>query len=811
MNILLIEDNPGDARLIQEFLKDTSLRKSTIIWTQTLSAGIKEYVRHSLDVILCDLSLPDSSGIETINLLLSHIKENIPVIVLTGLNNEKMGVKAISAGAQEYIIKNELTPALLSKSILYSIERQKTENRERQLTSYLKTFRGMDQLITHVQNVENLCEMACRKLIEMKDYDCVWIVLCDNDMNVNNIVFSGKCPFNQQKLSIEERYSHCNLMNCSKQIFEKKDVLLLEDLSDICATCPMKAYQNQGYALIRRLEYERTINGAIIATVPEKYSNIPEEKSLFSEIADAIAFAIHSLNLEKEKQNYLNALKESEKRYSLIAQNLPNGAVLILNDKFNIEFAQGSELENLGIINNADAMSMLDILPQSDVKQFTEHFKKTIQGNHESFEIKVKNSYFLFNTVPLTDSEIKKVLLLSVNITLQKTAEIEQQKLENKLRHSEKLEALGRLAGGIAHDFNNQLSAIVGYANLLELSLNEHPRLKDYAHKIQNSSLRSSDLTKQLLTYARKKEKANVPINLHDIIREIIQLANSTFEKKIYVDNQLKASKILTQGDPGSIQNAFLNLAINARDAMDEGGSLIIETSNINIKQNNHLINELHLAAGDYCKICFKDSGHGIKQEDLDRIFEPFFTTKEEGKGTGMGLSTVYGTIRNHNGAVSVSSIPMKGTTFTIFLPILETSDIAVQTDKKHCYSKSKEHILVVDDELDIRLMIADSMKLFGYNVHIAENGKQAIKYVKETKKLDLVILDNDMPQMSGIEAYHQIIKHKQDVKILFMSGLNKDFDKFQKENPDNIRFINKPFTLSDLSKMVHAIIHNYE
>jgi two-component system, cell cycle sensor histidine kinase and response regulator CckA len=315
-------------------------------------------------------------------------------------------------------------------------------------------------------------------------------------------------------------------------------------------------------------------------------------------------------------------------------------------------------------------------IPGNDKETIRQVFLKVMENTQEVKEyensIAIKNGETRYlswrnNVIRDNSGEITRILSIGMDITRQK-------QLAEELRQSEKLQAIGQLAGGIAHDFNNQLACIVSFADILQKELTENTKLNLFVNNILVAAKRASDLTSQLLAFARKGKFIVKMINLHTMINEIIVLFKHTIDKRIRITQSLDAREPFTRGDPSQIQNTLMNIVLNSRDAMPEGGELTFTTTTLVLDKEFCDKSPFDIAPGSFILIIIKDSGCGISKENLQKIFEPFFTTKDQGKGTGMGLSAVYGTIRTHNGAIAVESEPGHGTTMKIFLPHYQKS-----------------------------------------------------------------------------------------------------------------------------------------
>lgn len=384
--------------------------------------------------------------------------------------------------------------------------------------------------------------------------------------------------------------------------------------------------------------------------------------------------------------------------------------------------------------------------------------------------------------------------------------------IEQQLRQSEKMEAIGQLAGGIAHDFNNQLAGIVGFADLLRIELENSPKLLHYVNNVLLASGRAADLTNQLLAYARRGKFQLIEVDLHKVLFEVVGLLQHTLDRKIDIKQKLNAQRPIITGDPSQIQNAFLNLALNARDAMPAGGELTFSTEASYLDEDYCRKAPYEIAPGNYIQICVKDSGTGMDTDTEGRIFEPFFTTKEQGKGTGMGLAAVYGTVKNHKGAIDVATKHGEGTTFTIYLPC---------STAKHEYTANQHgtsdniatvscRILLVDDEPVVLTMATDLLSMLGHQVTPAASGIDAINTYKECwGEIDLVILDMIMPEKDGRETYLDMRDINPGVRVLFSSGYNLDRDAQNLLSEGKCEFIQKPYKVEQLNEKIRGMYLN--
>ncbi len=370
----------------------------------------------------------------------------------------------------------------------------------------------------------------------------------------------------------------------------------------------------------------------------------------------------------------------------------------------------------------------------------------------------------------------------------------ERRRLEERLHQLEKMEAIGRLAGGIAHDINNMLGPILGYADMLA-DKEKDPNLRRYAEVISRAARHAATLTSQILGFARKGKYVVTSVDIHTAISEIIPLLEHGLDSRITIQQQLNAVRPVVIGDSTQISNVLLNLALNARDAMSEGGTLCFATEIVEFAATSCMDRSTEMTPGTYVEIRVSDTGVGMDQTTAKRVFDPFFTTKPE--GTGMGLASAYGTVRSHGGRISVKSEPGRGSTFTLLLPVSANTEVTMSTFAGLYAKRGSARILVVDDEQDMRAVAGDMLTGLGYDVEISNNGFDALEiYEKAPRQFDLVLLDMVMPGLSGRETLIRLRKINPNVRVLLSSGYTSEGDFADIATP----FVSKPYAVEELS-----------
>jgi two-component system, chemotaxis family, CheB/CheR fusion protein len=449
--------------------------------------------------------------------------------------------------------------------------------------------------------------------------------------------------------------------------------------------------------------------------------------------------------------------------------------------------------------------------------QFGRATRHEWRSNPERGDMRV----FEARSLPISDAAggVHKLVGTLLDITDKRHAELAQKEAQEALRqareslhHAEKMQAVGQLAGGVAHDFNNQLTTVLAFTELLREQVGDNTNLTAYCDQIMGGIKRASDLTAQLLAYSRKGKYQSVQVDLDDLVGEVSTLLRRTIDRKVDVRLQLGAATCSTLGDPTQLQNALLNLALNARDAMTEGGRLTIATRVVEGREIAPLGVLGTMTNERYVEVSVADTGVGMEPEVLTRIFEPFFSTKAPGKGLGMGLPSVYGAIAAHNGAIRVESAPQQGSTFFVYLPAVEfQASPEVAPPSTEAVVKLSARVMVVEDEPTLRTAVCTVLTHLGHRVSAFANGREAIEYYRvHWRETDVVILDMIMPVMNGKETFIALRAINPDVVALLASGYSLEGEAEEVLRSGVKGFLQKPFKMEDLAKGVTDALNGH-
>lgn len=384
----------------------------------------------------------------------------------------------------------------------------------------------------------------------------------------------------------------------------------------------------------------------------------------------------------------------------------------------------------------------------------------------------------------------------------------EERRVQERLREAAKMESVGQLAGGIAHDFNNILSGIMGYAELITHSGPTDEESRQHARHILSASERARDMIQKLLAYSRRSPRRVLSVNLHQIIKEVSGLLEHTLDKRIELKLQLEAHHPMAQGDPAQLQSALMNLAVNARDAMPQGGTLTLATYDTVLKEDFCHAQGGRVAPGPFLALAVMDTGTGIKREVMEHLFEPFFTTKQVGAGTGLGLAAVRGTVDEHGGLVTVESVPGQGSTFRLYLPREEAQKSVMPDNPPREAPRGCGTVLLVDDEDIILRTTGRMLGDLGYEVLTASDGVKAVDLFRERcSTIDLVLLDVVMPGLDGLQTLAALQKIAPGVKVILSSGYMRGHEEDNPLAQGVADFLPKPYRKSQLAEMVARVL----
>ena len=419
--------------------------------------------------------------------------------------------------------------------------------------------------------------------------------------------------------------------------------------------------------------------------------------------------------------------------------------------------------------------------------------------------------WVLCNAYPVLDAagDLQQVVVTFIDISDQRRAEEDKRRLEEQLRQTQRMEAVGLLAGGVAHDFNNLLTAIMGTCDLIDLGVAQGDGLRTAVGEIRKASDKAADLTRQLLAFSRKQVLQPRRLDVNRTVEEMDKMLRRIIGEDIEFVTELGEGVGSVLADPGQIEQVVMNLAVNARDAMPDGGRLILETSEV-LLDEEYAAEHVDVTPGRYALICITDTGTGMTARERERAFEPFFTTKAVGKGTGLGLSTVHGVVAQSGGHIWLYSEPGEGTTFKIYLPVVDSGLGEPVSRERGAPAEltGDETVLVVEDEPSVRTLACEVLRRFGYHVLEAADPDQAVREShRHEGPVHLLLTDVVMPRASGLQLARQLSVERPDLKVLYMSGYTDNAIVHHGVLDPGTALLEKPFSAAQLARKIREIL----
>ena len=562
-----------------------------------------------------------------------------------------------------------------------------------------------------------------------------------------------------------------------------------------------------------------TVNGDVagvlgLAYVDEGMVFSDDMMEMLEQFGKLASLALENAHLMEESRRELAERRNAEERLRKLSQVVEQSTVSIVITDTNglIEYANpyfesltGYSLQEL--VGQTPRIFKSGLTSRSEYRNLWETILSGEVWRGEFYNIKKNGDFYWEAAVisPVRDLEggISHFIAIKEDIT-------ERKKLESQLRHSQKMEAVGQMAGGVAHDFNNILTAIIGYATIMQMKLPEESPLKTTLDQVIATAERGASLTAGLLAFSRKQVSNPVRTNLNRVISQMESLLLRVVGEDVRLTTELHPGELPVMADSMQIDQVIMNLATNSRDAMPGGGRITISTEVVTL-DNQFVARHGFGNKGRFALLIFSDSGSGMDEETVKKIFEPFYTTKETGKGTGLGLSIVYGIIKKHGGYIICNSMPGMGTIFHIYLPLLEEEQQPPDTPRGAGLMRGEnEVILLVEDDQATRKLGREVLEKFGYTVIEAEDGLQALElYRSRHAGINLVILDAVMPGLNGGEVFREMLAIKPDERVIFCSGYGSDAVSLTEYEGGRAYFVAKPYSVRELLATIRKALTN--
>ena len=714
------------------------------------------------DLVVSDVSMPGMDGIELCRRIRAHSElRRIPVLLISAIHKGSDDVvKGLRAGADDYL-EAPYDPMRLVTKVAQIIERKQAEEKIREAE----------------QRYRALVETATDVIVTIDENGTILFI----NRSVERVLGYGVT-----------------------ELLGKLVTILLPESKRFAFKAALNKYSVTG---------EKDLNWEALELTGRSKSGheIPMELSLGEFVRNGKRFLTGIARDISERKRAEQELRRSEERYRDLVENARD--IIYTQDLEGNYTSINKAGEQLTGYTRAEAlkMNLMQTIAPEYREKAREMIRRKLAGEAETIydlEILTKHG----GQVAL-EVNTRLIYQNGVPVGVQGIARdvTERKHLEAQLRQSQKLEAVGQLAGGVAHDFNNLLTVILGYSEMMLRRLEANNPLHRNLEEIKKAAERASSLTRQLLAFSRKQVLQPKVIDLNAVVADMGKMLLRLIGEDIELITDLKPSLALVKADPGQIEQVLMNLAVNARDAMPRGGTIMITTDHIVLK--DELAHKyVSIEPGPHVMLTVSDTGRGMDADTQARVFEPFFTTKGSGKGTGLGLATVYGIVKQSGGSIWLYSELGKGTTFKIYLPRVDDAASEQEIACMQPVPKGTETLLLVEDEEQVRRIIKEALERQGYKVLSASNGEEALRLAADRRiEIHLLLTDVVMPQMSGRELAERLGAERQQLKVLYMSGYTDDAIVRHGLLEETLNFIQKPFDSAGVARKVREVLDSPE
>ena len=764
LRVLLIEDNDADADLIVHTIT-RAYPGAHFDWAVSRKQFTELLAAHEYDIVLADYRLPDWTGMEALREL-RHLGLDVPLILITGELGDERAVECVKAGAADYLLKTG-NLARLPLAVKRAIEEKRARNesgRSQQLIEQAQQ-QAREQEERFLQLAENIDEVFFvmdarhRKTLYINPaYEKTWGRSCqslyDNPQSFVEPVPTGDRERLMDYLDRISRGEHAG----------KLEYRIIQPNGNVrwvlAHAVPIRNEHGDVYRI-----------GGVVLDITESR----EAQMALEEIAE---------RLQKLTETSFDAIDISQ-----------DGIIQEVNRGY---------LNMFGYERMEDVIGrpITDFVSEPSRADVQMRLTNNIEGTYE-LEGRRKDGKTL-----LLEATARTHVMRGRPVRITALRDMtERRALEDQFRQAQKMEAVGRLAGGVAHDFNNLLTVILSYTDMLMEGVSpQDPRAEDLS-EIRKATVAAASLTRQLLAFSRQQVIEPRLVNLNDVIASSEKMLRRLIGEDIEVQTALSSAPLTVLIDPGQLEQVVMNLAVNARDAMPTGGKLTLETADVTLDAE-YARDHWPVTSGRFAMLAISDIGTGMDELTRSRMFEPFFTTKGVGNGTGLGLATVYGIVKQSNGFIWVYSEPGKGTSFKIYFPLLdEAPEQHAAKPASEASPNGTETILLAEDATAVRVAARQILERFGYTVLEAANGTNALSAAQNGATIDLLLTDVVMPEMSGRELVDRFAKLRPNTKVLFMSGYSDEAIVRHGVLRPGTAYLQKPFSPDTLARKVREVL----
>ncbi|MCM3871113.1 MAG: PAS domain S-box protein [Pyrinomonadaceae bacterium] len=754
LRVLQIEDREQDVALMTRHLTQAGYDVSTlrVETAESLKAALGS---QEWDIALCDFSMPHLNALDALRIL-NDMRLDIPFIIISGTVGETVAVEAMRAGAHDYLMKGNLVRLVPT----IKREMQEAENR--------RARKRAEESLKQTEVELGVLFAALTDVVMVLDRDGRYLKVAPTSSRLLN------------KLPAEL------LGKTVREVFPKEEATFF-------------------LAHIRRALDEGCTHRTDYSTVVEGGREVWFDCTVSPMTANSVVWIGRDVTERKQSEH---ELRKSEERYRVLVENAHD--IIYEHDlegNYTSSNQAGEHITGYTLAETLD-LNIVDVVAPEHLYEARQMIRRKLAGQSiTAYELEIVAKDGSRIAVEVNTSLVFRD---GVAIGVQGIARdvTERKQLEEQLRQSHKMDAIGQLAGGVAHDFNNLLTVIGGYSSILLGKLPPESPHRASIEEIKKASDRASSLTRQLLAFSRKQILQPKVLDLNTVVSDLDKMLRRLISEDIDLLTITDPGLAKVKADPGQIEQVLLNLVVNARDAMPEGGKLTIETSNAVLSKDYA---RLHgVPAGPYIMLAVSDTGCGMDAATKKRIFEPFFTTKKAGKGTGLGLATLYGIVTQSGGNVWVYSELGHGTTFKIYLPQADDFEDTGESLRIRPTPKGTETVLLVEDEEQVRAILKQILENQGYRVLSASNGEEALTISQGTEDIQLMITDVVMPVMSGRELAEKVVAERPSLRVLYMSGYTDDAIVRHGLLDDKLNFIQKPFDSATVARKVREVLDSH-
>jgi two-component system cell cycle sensor histidine kinase/response regulator CckA len=764
LRVLLVEDSDADADLIVHAIT-RGFPGASFDWAVSRKQFTERLAAADYDIVIADYRLPDWTGMEAVREM-RHLGRDIPLILVTGELGDERAVECVKAGAADYLLKTG-NLARLPIAIARAIEEKRNRNESQR----------SQQLIEQAQHQAREQEERFLQLAETIDE-----------------VFFVMDAQNRETLYINPAYERTWGRSCQS---------LYDNPQSFVEPVPagdrerLVEYMNR----VSRGEQAGKLEYRIIQPSGNVRWLLAHAVPIRNPDGDVYRIGGVALDITESREAQM-ALEEIAERLRKLTETSFD-AIKITHDGI-IQDANPGFLKMFGyeVMDEVIGRPFIDFVSDASRDDVQTRSANNVEGTYELEGRRRDGTKLLLEATART--HVSRGQTLRITALRDMT---ERRALENQVRQAQKMEAVGRLAGGVAHDFNNLLTVILSYTDMLIEGVSpKDPRTEDLA-EIRKATVAAASLTRQLLAFSRQQVIEPRLINLNEVVENSEKMLRRLIGEDIEVQTNLSSTPLTVMIDPGQLEQVMMNLAVNARDAMPTGGKLTLETANVTLDAE-YARDHWPVTPGNFAMLAMSDIGCGMSEETRAHMFEPFFTTKGPGHGTGLGLATVYGIVKQSNGFIWVYSEPGNGTSFKIYFPLLDQApEQFASKQRTEAPRRGTETILLAEDATAVRTAARQILERFGYTVLEAANGTDALGTAHNGAKIDLLLTDVVMPEMSGRELVDRFAKLRPNTKVLFMSGYTDDAIVRHGVLRPGTAYLQKPFSPDTLARKVRDVL----